>query len=84
MHRNKSVSVHQFAMIPKADVPRSSFRIQKSLKTAFDSGYLVPFYVDEALPGDTFNCRMTAFTRLATPIFPVMDNLHLDKSGTIE
>lgn len=78
MHRNKSVSVHQFAMIPKADVPRSSFRIQKSLKTAFDSGYLVPMYCEEVLPGDTFNLRSTFFARLATPIFPVMDNLHID------
>lgn len=78
MHRNKSVSVHQFAMIPKADVPRSSFRIQKSLKTAFDSGYLVPMYCEEVLPGDTFRLGVTMFARLATPIFPVMDNLHLD------
>lgn len=78
MHRNKSVSVHQFAMIPKADVPRSSFRIQKSLKTAFDSGFLVPMYCEEVLPGDTFRLSSTFFCRLATPIFPVMDNLHLD------
>ena len=78
MHRNKSVSVHQFAMIPKADVPRSSFRIQKSLKTAFDSGYLVPMYCEEVLPGDTFRLNVTMFARLATPIFPVMDNIHLD------
>jgi hypothetical protein len=39
---------------------------------------LVPIYVDEVLPGDTFNLRMTAFTRLATPLYPTMDNLHLD------
>lgn len=78
MHKNKSVSTHQFAMIPKADIPRSSFKCEKTLKTTFDAGYLVPFYVDEVLPGDTFNLRMTAFTRLATPLFPVMDNLHLD------
>ena len=69
MHRNKSVSVHQFAMIPKADVPRSSFRIQKSLKTAFDSGYLVPMYCEEVLPGDTFRLGVTMFARLATPFF---------------
>ena len=78
MHRNKSVNLHQFAMIPKADIPRSSFSIQKTHKTTFDAGYLVPVYVDEVLPGDTFNLKMTAFARLATPIFPVMDNMHLD------
>ena len=78
MFRNKSVNVHQFAMIPRADIPRSSFRIQKTHKTTFDSGYLVPVYVDEVLPGDTFRLSMTAFARLATPLFPVMDNLHLE------
>lgn len=78
MHRNQSVNVHQFSMIPKADIPRSSFNIQTAHKTTFDSGYLVPIYVDEVLPGDTFNLKMTAFCRMSTPIFPVMDNLHLD------
>ena len=78
MFRNKSVDVHQFAMVPRADVPRSSFKIQTTHKTTFDAGYLVPVYLDEVLPGDTFSLRMTAFARLATPIFPVMDNLHLD------
>jgi hypothetical protein len=78
MHKNQSVSTHQFAMIPKPDIPRSTFNIQKSHKTTFDSGLLIPIYVDEVLPGDSFNLSMTAFARLATPIFPVMDNLHLD------
>jgi hypothetical protein len=78
MHKNQSVSTHQFAMVPKADIPRSSFNIQKAHKTTFDSGYLIPIYVDEVLPGDSFNLSMTAFARLSTPIFPVMDNLHLD------
>lgn len=78
MHRNQSVNVHQFAMIPKAEIPRSSFRIQKTHKTTFDSGYLIPIYVDEVLPGDSFQLRMTAFARLATPLFPVMDNMYLD------
>lgn len=76
--RNRSVDVHQFAMIPRADIPRSTFRIQKTHKTTLDAGYLVPIYVDEVLPGDTFSLRMTAFARLATPLFPIMDNLHLD------
>lgn len=78
MHRNKSVDVHQFAMIPKADIPRSSFDAQKTYKTTFDSGYLIPVYVDEVLPGDTFNLKMTAFSRLATPLFPIMDNMVME------
>lgn len=78
MHRNKSVSAHQFAMIPRAEIPRAKFNRQFNHKTTFDAGQLIPIFVDEVLPGDTFNVRMTAFTRMATPIFPVMDNLHLD------
>lgn len=78
MHRNQSVDVHQFTMIPKADIPRSSFDCQSTHKTTFDAGYLVPIYVDEMLPGDTFRLNMTAFARLATPLYPIMDNMHLD------
>lgn len=78
MFRNKSANVHQFSMIPRADIPRSSFRIQKTHKTTFDSGFLVPIYVDEVLPGDTFNLKMTGFARLSTPLFPIMDNLRMD------
>lgn len=78
MHRNKSVNVHQFAMIPRADIPRSTFDSQKAYKTTFDAGYLIPVFVDEVLPGDTIKLNMTSFTRLATPLFPIMDNMHLD------
>lgn len=78
MHRNQSVNVHQFAMIPRADIPRSQFRRQSTHKTTFDAGYLIPIYVDEVLPGDTFNLKMTAFARMSTPLFPVMDNMYLD------
>jgi hypothetical protein len=65
-------------MIPKADIPRSKFDCQSTHKTTFDAGYLVPVYVDEVLPGDTFNLNMTAFARLSTPLFPIMDNLYLE------
>ena len=65
-------------MIPKADIPRSSFDCQSTHKTTFDAGYLVPVYVDEVLPGDTFKLNMTAFARLATPLYPIMDNMVLD------
>jgi hypothetical protein len=65
-------------MIPRADIPRSKFDCQSTHKTTFDAGYLVPVYVDEMLPGDTFNLNMTAFARLSTPIYPVMDNMIMD------
>ena len=78
MHRNQSVNLHQFTTIPKADIPRSKFDCQSTHKTTFDAGYLVPVYVDEVLPGDTFNLNMTAFARLATPLYPIMDNMVLD------
>ena len=70
--------VHNFAEVPRANTPRSSFNRSHGIKTTFDSGLLIPIYADEALPGDTFNLRMTAFARMATPIHPVMDNLFLE------
>ena len=78
MHRNQSVDPHKFAMVPKADIPRASFTRQFTHKTTFDAGYLIPIYVDEVLPGDTFNLKMTGFARLSTPIHPIMDNMYLD------
>lgn len=78
MHRNRSIDPHKFAMVPHADIPRAKFDRQFTHKTTFDAGYLIPVYVDEVLPGDTFNLNMTAFARLSTPIFPVMDNMVLD------
>ena len=74
----RSVMVHDFAKIPQANIARSQFNRSHGYKTAFDSGYLVPVFMDEALPGDTFNLRMHAFARMATPIVPVMDNLFLE------
>src|SRR6266542_3304929 len=69
---------HQFSQVPRADIPRSSFNRSHGYKTTFDAGLLIPFYVDEALPGDTFNLRANLFARLATPIAPFMDNAMLD------
>src|SRR5574341_1604650 len=78
MFRNKSVSSHQFAMVPRADIPRSSFDMQTAYKTTFDGGYLVPVFLEDVLPGDSFRLKMTAFARMATPLYPLMDNLYLD------
>ena len=51
----KGISVHAFAMVPRADIRRSRFNVQTSHKTTFDAGKLIPIYVDEVLPGDTFS-----------------------------
>ena len=61
-----------------ANIQRSTFNRDHGLKTTFDAGYLVPIFVDEALPGDTFKMSATGFGRLATPINPFMDNLHIE------
>lgn len=78
MFRNRSASAHSFAMVPRSDVPRSSFKTTSAYKTTFDAGWLVPVFFDEILPGDSINLKMTAFTRLTTPLFPIMDNLHME------
>src|SRR6516164_2486764 len=74
----KSVMRHQFNQVPKAVIPRSSFDRSHGFKTTFNAGYLVPIFVDEALPGDTFNLRATTFARLSTPLHPIMDNMFAD------
>ena len=74
----RSVMGHKFSEVPRADIPRSSFDRSHGLKTTFNGGWLVPIFIDEALPGDTFNLDMTGFARLATPIFPVMDNMFME------
>lgn len=75
--RQRSPMQHMFSQVPRADIPRSSFDRSHGYKTTFDAGYLVPFFADEALPGDTFHVNATLFGRLATPIFPIMDNMRL-------
>ena len=74
----KSVMSHQFSQVPRAEIQRSSFNRSHGYKTTFDAGYLVPVFLDEALPGDTFNLKMSTFARLATPVAPFMDNVFLD------
>ncbi|QXP08650.1 MAG: major capsid protein [Arizlama microvirus] len=74
----KSVMRHQFSEVPSVDIPRSTFDRSHGFKTTFDAGYLVPILVDEALPGDTYNVNVAGFARLATPIFPIMDNMRME------
>lgn len=67
-----------FSQLPAAEIQRSTFNRSHSVKTTFDAGKLIPFYLDEVLPGDTFRMNSTNFTRLATPLKPLMDNIFLD------
>lgn len=71
-------SQHNFAVIPNAQIPRSSFNRSFGRKQTFNADYLVPIFLDEVLPGDTFNLNLTSFARLATPIVPFMDNMKMD------
>lgn len=70
--------VDRFALNPSVNMPRSSFDRNCSIKTSFNFGQLIPFYVDEVLPGDTFTINTSKVCRLSTLITPVMDNMFLD------
>ena len=75
---SKRATQHNFAMSPQNQIPRSSFKRSHTVKTTLDAGRLIPFYIDEVYPGDTFNCKATLFGRMATPIVPAMDNAYMD------
>jgi len=81
-HRAKSGSnvdrQLRFATIPQVKTPRSVFDRSCGVKTTFDGGLLIPVFADEALPGDTMSMEMSLFARMATPLHPIIDNLHLD------
>jgi len=76
--RMPTVMKHDFSRAPQVKVPRSAFDRSHGHKTTFNSGYLIPVFVDEALPGDTMNVKMTSFARMQTPMSPFMDNMFLD------
>lgn len=69
---------HRFSDIPDVEIPRSTFDRSHGYKTTFDAGWLIPFFIDEALPGDTFKVNCTGFARLSTPTYPIMDNMFLE------
>ena len=75
MNRNSN---SRFALAPQVDIQRSTFDRSSGHKTTFNAGKLVPIYVDEVLPGDTFEMKTSTIIRGSTPIFPVMDNANLD------
>lgn len=68
---------HQFAQVPTVTGPRSSFYRPSTFKGTFDADYLIPVFLDECLPGDEHHINASLFARLATPLFPLMDQLYL-------
>ena len=80
MARNRiRVKAHNFSNAPQVYQKRSRFDRSFVRKMTFNEGKLVPFFVDEVLPGDTISLTVRDFCRLATPVAPFMDNLYLDK-----
>lgn len=69
---------HRFSDAPAMYMKRTKFDRSHVYKTTFDSGKLIPVFVDEVLPGDTTRMSVSYFARLATPIKPIMDNIYLD------
>ena len=74
---NRNVESH-FSDLPAAEIQRSTFDRSASYKTSFNVGNLIPFYVDEVLPGDTFDITTAKVVRSQTMLTPVMDNVYLD------
>lgn len=74
---NRNVESH-FAQLPHANISRSRFDRSCSIKTTFNAGQIIPFYIDEVLPGDTFDVRTSRVVRMQTLITPMMDNIYLD------
>lgn len=72
------VDTSRFAMVPRADIPRSTFVTTHGVKTTFDAGYLVPLHVDEVLPADVHQGEVTIFARISTLLFPLMDDVRLE------
>lgn len=78
MSRRIRVKGHRFSDAPVMYMRRTKFDRSHVYKTTFDSGKLIPVFVDEILPGDTCRLSVKYFSRLATPIKPIMDNIYLD------
>jgi len=76
----KSIMTPQqvFNHVAKPDIQRSTFDRSHGYKTTFSSGQIIPIFLDEALPGDTFNLKTSVFARLSTPLKPIMDNIQMD------
>lgn len=75
MNRNNE---RHFNQVPETHVSRTRFNRDQNILTTFDSGKLIPFYVDEVLPGDTFSVNTAAIIRMTTPKYPVFDDAFID------
>ena len=74
---NRNVESH-FSQLPRAEIQRSRFDRSSSVKTTFNVGDIIPFYVDEVLPGDTFDIKTSKVVRMQSLVTPIMDNIYLD------
>lgn len=75
MNRNNE---RHFNQVPQTHVSRTRFKRDQNILTTFDAGKLIPFYVDEVLPGDTFSVDTAAIIRMTTPKYPVFDDAYID------
>lgn len=75
MNRNNE---RHFLSVPQMHTSRTRFKRDQTILTTFDSGKLIPFFVDEVLPGDTFQVDTSAIIRMTTPKYPVMDDAFVD------
>lgn len=75
MNRNNE---RHFNNVPETHVSRTRFNRDQNILTTFDAGKLIPFYVDEVLPGDTFSVDTAAIIRMTTPKYPVFDDAFID------
>ena len=75
MNRN---SEQHYSQVPRAEIRRAKFKRDYSLLTTINEGDLVPIYLDEVLPADTFKVNVNALVRMSTPLYPVMDNAYMD------
>lgn len=75
MNRNNE---RHFNSVPETHVSRTRFKRDQNILTTFDAGKLIPFYVDEVLPGDTFSVDTAAIIRMTTPKYPVFDDAFID------
>lgn len=74
---NRNTESH-FSLSPHVDISRSRFDRSSSLKTSFNVGDVIPFFLDEVLPGDTFSVDTSKVVRMQTLLTPMMDNVYLD------
>ena len=74
---NRNTEIH-FSQVPNVEIKRSMFLRNTQHRTTFNAGRLVPMFIDEVLPGDTFSLDISSVVRMSTPIYPTMDNAYAD------